>query len=158
MVGTLNGVFQAPSGITFDAGSNTLSSYVSSTFTPVLSFGGASVGITYTTQIGTWQRVGGMVFINVKILLSSKGSSTGASSFSGLPFTSRNDGSNHRLFMTFVPVATLTLETYYWGDIAANSAVLTPTVGFAASGSSAVLSNNEFTNTAALTINGFYFI
>lgn len=58
------------------------------TFTPVVSFGGASVGITYTTQLGKYTRVGNVVTYTIQINLSSKGSSTGSMQISGLPYTS----------------------------------------------------------------------
>ena len=50
-------------------------------FTPVLEFGGASTGITYSTQAGYYQYIGGVsngvVFVSVCLILTSKGSSTG---------------------------------------------------------------------------------
>ncbi len=55
-------------------------------FTPVLRFGGASVGITYTTQKGFYMTVGKLVTVWIEILLSSKGISTGAATISGIPF------------------------------------------------------------------------
>jgi hypothetical protein len=38
--------------ISFDSGTTTLNNYSTGTFTPTIAFGGASVGITYTTQNG----------------------------------------------------------------------------------------------------------
>lgn len=69
---------------------NTLDDYEEGTFTPVLSFGGASVGIAYTTQLGGYVKIGILVAITVRIFLSSKGSSTGAAVVSGLPFVGEN--------------------------------------------------------------------
>lgn len=66
--------------------SPTLNYYGASTFVPVLAFGGASVGITYATQVGSYVRIGNLVWIRVQIVLTSKGSSTGAATVSGLPF------------------------------------------------------------------------
>lgn len=60
----------------------------SSTWTPVLRFGGASVGITYTTQIGYFTRIGNMVFCRMRMLLSNKGSSVGVATVAGLPYAS----------------------------------------------------------------------
>ena len=53
---------------------------------PTVEFGGNSVGITYTTQRGRYIKIGKLVFAEFEILLSSKGSSTGTSVISGLPF------------------------------------------------------------------------
>lgn len=55
-------------------------------FTPTVSFGGASVGVTYAFQVGNYRLVGGMVFFSLDVLLSSKGSSTGALRIGGLPY------------------------------------------------------------------------
>jgi hypothetical protein len=79
-------------GITFPATQsastdvNTLDDYEEGTFSPTISFGSASVGITYSDQKGTYVKVGGNVFINVYLRLSSKGSSTGQMAVAGFPF------------------------------------------------------------------------
>lgn len=73
--------------ISFGAGS-ALANYVASTsWTPVLAFGGASVGITYSVQTGTYARIGSIVFFNCSITLTNKGSSTGTVSIGTLPVT-----------------------------------------------------------------------
>ena len=81
------------SGITFPAtqsassNANTLDDYEEGTWTPAVEFGGASTGVTYTSRQGTYTKVGRAVTVQCQVLLSSKGSSTGAMSVSGLPFT-----------------------------------------------------------------------
>jgi len=62
--------------------------YATGTFTPGLQFGGAASGMTFTTQSGRYTRVGRLIFFDLVILLSAKGSSTGAARITGLPFTS----------------------------------------------------------------------
>ncbi len=59
--------------------------YKEGSWTPVLKFGGASVGITYTTQSGVYRQVGNAVLAACSITLSAKGSSTGAVTITGLP-------------------------------------------------------------------------
>lgn len=55
-------------GITFDGGNNILSNYVVPTsWTPALNFGGSTTGITYTTQAGTYTRVGNLIYFAVDI-------------------------------------------------------------------------------------------
>lgn len=61
-------------------------------WTPVLHFGGVNVGITYTTQLGTYLKVGKFVIAECTILLSSKGSSTGNASVTGLPLSANGGG------------------------------------------------------------------
>lgn len=56
-------------------------------WTPVVRFGGSSVGITYGTQAGRYTRIGNMVFCRMRVVLTNKGSSTGTATIAGLPFT-----------------------------------------------------------------------
>jgi hypothetical protein len=54
-------------------------------WTPVLKFGGATTGISYSTSGGTYTTVGSLVFFSGFIILTSKGSATGAATITGLP-------------------------------------------------------------------------
>jgi hypothetical protein len=82
-----------PAGVTLGtaagvyAAANTLEDYETGVFTPTLSFGGASVGITYSNQYGRYTKVGRQVTVQVGMYLTSKGTSTGGAVVSGLPFT-----------------------------------------------------------------------
>jgi hypothetical protein len=67
---------------------NTLDDYKEGIWTPVLDFGGASVGITYSSQSGIYTKIGSLVFINVLIVLTNKGVSVGDAHITGLPYTS----------------------------------------------------------------------
>lgn len=60
------------------------------TFTPGVAFGGGATGITYTTQVGRYTRMGNIVTATLYIKLSNKGSSTGNITLTGLPFTTKN--------------------------------------------------------------------
>lgn len=75
-------------GVAFDGSANiSLSNEVSqSTFTPVLKFGGGTTGITYSIQTGHYTKIGALVHVKFDIALTSKGSSTGAATITGLPF------------------------------------------------------------------------
>jgi hypothetical protein len=81
-------------GITFPAtqsassDANTLDDYEEGTWTPGVAFNGASVGITYGGRQGSYVKVGQMVYASFNIVMTSKGSSTGSSTITGLPFTS----------------------------------------------------------------------
>lgn len=75
-------------GLTFDDGSNIFDTYTEATsFTPAVEFGGGTTGITYTTQTGSYTRIGNLVWIFIQIVLSSKGTDTGVFTIEGLPFT-----------------------------------------------------------------------
>jgi hypothetical protein len=58
---------------------------INRSFTPILDFGGASVGMTYGLQAGNIQRMGNRMFGQLQITLTAKGSSTGFARITGLP-------------------------------------------------------------------------
>jgi hypothetical protein len=82
-------------GLTFNGdtlAANALDDYEEGTFTPTILFGGASVGVTYAAgRAGQYTKIGRQVTVTAYILLTSKGSSTGAARISGLPFTITNE-------------------------------------------------------------------
>lgn len=141
-------------GISFDAGTNTLSAYTArSTFTPVLAFGGGSTGITYSTQTGLYNLVGKMLHFHISLVLTNKGSSTGSATITGLPtatYTSCNPVYTFRYAnVTFTgipdmrstsPSTTIILEEYTSG------------------GAAAAFTDANFSNSSVIIINGFYFI
>jgi hypothetical protein len=55
-------------------------------WTPGIAFGGSATGITYTSQIGFYTKIGKLVIASFDITLSSKGAQTGAATVTGLPF------------------------------------------------------------------------
>ncbi len=81
-------------GTNLTFGGSTMSTYTEGTWTPVLAFGGASVGITYTTQTGRYIQIGKQVTVQFSITLTSKGSSTGAATITGLPVATGVNGAS----------------------------------------------------------------
>ncbi len=57
------------------------------TFTPNITIGGSSVGITYAFQDGQYSKIGNVVNFWIRIILTSKGINTGAVQLIDLPFT-----------------------------------------------------------------------
>ena len=77
-------------GLTFNgdtAAANALDDYEEGNWTPSITFGGASVGITYSVTQGFYTKIGNQVTTTCYILLTNKGSSTGAARIEGLPFS-----------------------------------------------------------------------
>jgi len=81
-------------GITFPAtqsastDANTLDDYEEGTWTPAVTFGGAAVGVTYSIyNTGQYTKVGRIVTVCGILDLSSKGTSVGNVSITGLPFS-----------------------------------------------------------------------
>jgi hypothetical protein len=61
----------------FTTGSVSFLTFTQTTYTPALSFGSATTGITQTTSYGQYTRLGSFTHCEVYIVLSSKGSATG---------------------------------------------------------------------------------
>jgi hypothetical protein len=103
--GDLNGQFQVltpfsvAQGVKFpatqfsSADANTLDDYEEGTWTMGVSFGGASVGVTYSANTGTYTKIGRQVTVNGNMALTSKGTSTGLARITGLPFIIGSGGS-----------------------------------------------------------------
>jgi hypothetical protein len=88
---TGNLIVASGQGIDFSATAGTgtselLNDYEEGTWTPIITFGGASVGITYSFQQGSYTKVGRLVTATCVVNLSAKGSSTGNAYIEGLPF------------------------------------------------------------------------
>lgn len=64
----------------------TATASVGTSWTPVLKFGGNTTGITYSTQVGFYERIGSLLFLSINITLTSKGSATGTATIDGFPF------------------------------------------------------------------------
>jgi hypothetical protein len=69
---------------------NTLDDYEEGTWTPGLTFNGSATGITYSNQTGTYVKIGQLVFVQARIILTNNGSGVGGAALTGLPFTSAN--------------------------------------------------------------------
>lgn len=85
--GASAGQIKFPASQNASADANTLDDYEEGTWTPGISFGGGTTGITYTTQTGRYTKIGRLVYVEAQIVLSAKGSSTGSALVTGLPFT-----------------------------------------------------------------------
>ena len=81
-------------------GDEALSNYDEGTFTGGVSFGGGTTGITYNSQSGRYIRVGKLCYFGLAIVMTAKGSSTGAALITGLPFTTVNGSSPSYQVMT----------------------------------------------------------
>jgi hypothetical protein len=74
-------------GFSFNDGTDVCSVYETGTFTPALSFGGGSTGITYSTQSANYLRIGDIFQFDIIVVLTSKGSDTGTAVLTGLSVT-----------------------------------------------------------------------
>ena len=149
---TTTGLLTASSGI--NLGQDTLNYYDEGTFTPVLRFGSGSTGITYAQQAGFYIRTGSTVWFKVVIVLTSKGSDTGAASFTGLPFTASNDNiSGLNSFYPYLNLVTFTANPLAY--ILDNTSTLSLS-RLVSAGTNTNLTDAAFVNTSRVIIVGTY--
>jgi len=82
------GYFDSSQSPNFTGWSQDALEYETGTFTPELRFGGATTGITYSSRYGRYTRIGNVVFWEIDMVLTSKGSAPGDATVAGLPYTS----------------------------------------------------------------------
>jgi hypothetical protein len=88
--GASAGQIKFPASQNASANANTLDDYEEGTWTPALTFGGGSTGMTWTVQVGWYTKVGNVVTAGWNLQTLTKGSSTGAATLTGLPFSTAN--------------------------------------------------------------------
>ncbi len=137
-----SGQIQFPATQNPSAGANVLDDYEEGTLTPVLAFGGSSVGITYGGHTGTYTKIGNLVTCFWRITLSSKGAQTGAATISGLPFSVGNPTGAVVTFSYFNSLAALT------GALAAYANATTIQLNQQGAAGVAALTDANFTNTS----------
>jgi len=133
----------------------TQSALNSGTFTPSLAFGGGTTGLAYTTRLGEYYRMDNAIFFSVLILTSSKGSSTGAATITGFPFSNNTSTSNNNGFVSasgITNTASYTQCSYYFspGTI----------MSLSQNGSGQVIANltdANFANATQIALSGVYF-
>jgi hypothetical protein len=87
------GVLQLKSGITFPAtqvsvaDANTLDDYEEGTWTPVITGTSVAGSATYSTQSGTYVKIGKYVFLQMFVTFTSAHTGTGGTKVGGFPFT-----------------------------------------------------------------------
>ena len=133
--------------------SNKLGDYEEGTWTPTLLFGGSSAGMVYGQRNGYYTKVGNMVTASCYILVSSKGTSTGAARLYGLPFTS-NSATNAFTTGTFW-VNTVTFTGVPEGYVEPNSTNFSLAY-VAESGAATGMTNQNFFNGSGVMINVTY--
>lgn len=129
---------------------NTLDDYEEGTFTPAITFGGAAVGVTYSTQTGNYTKIGNRVLFDIEMILTSKGSSTGSASVTGLPFTANGT--------TPVAVNVNNLAAAAITTIQSTVTNATTTLGISryAAGANTATADTDYTNTSIIRLAGNY--
>lgn len=154
----------AAKGINFTANtpaagmtSQLLNWYEEGATTVTLAFGGASTGITYSTQQCRYTRIGNRVLIQIGLALSSKGSATGAATITGLPFTSKNVGYGGAMMTVYADnMAGVTGAICPF--LPENSSTIQLKKVDVAGNANVTVANTDFNNTSYLMISGQYLV
>ena len=134
--------------------SQLLNWYEEGTWTPTILFGGNNTGMTYGAQVGRYTRIGRLVYINCYVYPSNKGSSTGAVTISGLPFTSNSTAGNAYALSVFLQTFTFGASTNPTARIVPSSTAIQ--MYFMNAGTQATMQDTEVNVSSEFTITGFY--
>jgi len=142
--------FPAAQSASSDA--NTLDDYEEGTWTPGITFGGGSSGLTFSGRSGRYVKIGRMVYAGFQFDLSNKGSSTGSAVLTGLPISSGSSVNAQRYagacgyYANFTSVGMIQLLIEASGT--------TAYLRYATTGSTSGMSESNFTNT--ISMNGMF--
>ena len=155
---TEKGRFLASGGLTFNgdtSASNALDDYEEGTWTMGVAFGGGTTGITYSTNTGTYTKIGRQVTVNGYLELTSKGSSGGAATITGLPFTIPNLNQNYSAVSLWFNAIT------FANQFIANGTINTTTISLQEStilGVNSTITDADFANNSGIIVNFTYFV
>lgn len=142
------GQIKFPASQNASADANTLDDYEEQSWTP--SVGGTA---TYTTQIGTYVKIGKVVFFRCVLTINVIGSGS-TTVISGLPFTAAGDFSSTVSVGQFTNAASSVVNLTGTVDFSSTNITLRAmTAAGTSSGTSAV-----FGNSTSLVVSGFYFV
>lgn len=132
---------------------NTLDDYEEGTFTPAITFGGASVDMTYNHRYGQYTKIGNCVTFIYYVYLSNKGSSTGSSLLTGLPFSSYGGGAPATV-AGFVNLSSF--PGPFCATIQAGVNYITP--NYFAGGNVGAADDSHYGNTTVISCSGVYYV
>lgn len=148
-----NGQYKFPATQNASTDANTLDDYEEGTWTPAITFGGGSTGLTHSAQEGTYTKIGRQVFVRGSLTLSARGSSTGQARVTGLPFSCAS-GKTGTIIIDYY--SGLALATGIVAEVPGGSSSASFYIPGASSSAGATDAN--FTNTSALWFSGFYHV
>jgi hypothetical protein len=145
-------------GLTFNgdtAAANALDDYEEGTWTMGVEFGGASVGVTYAANAGSYTKIGRQVTVNGYLQLSSKGSSTGVATITGLPFTVKPTDAFYSSVSIWMNLITFANQVQAYADPNTTSIVLKEITEL---GTVTSLNDADFANGSNLMVSLTYFV
>lgn len=154
----VTGNIRTSTGILFGsdtAAANLLDDYEEGTWTMGVSFGGASVGVTYSTNTGTYTKIGRQVTVNGLLSLTSKGSSTGDARITGLPFTIGGVNGNYSTAGIYAVNISFANQLQAFGSAATQLITLAE---ITEAGVTSNLTNADFANNSEIMVSLTYFV
>jgi hypothetical protein len=151
------GNIRTSSGVLFGsdtAAANMLDDYEEGTWTMGVSFGGASVGVTYNANAGKYTKIGRQVTVTGYMNLTSKGSSTGNAEITGLPFAQTGSVQNYSSASVYMVSVTFANQFTVIGLSGTNLALYEITEAGVAS----LLNDADFANNSEVLISYTYFV
>jgi hypothetical protein len=148
-----------PATATVSTDPNTLDFYQEGTWTPVLSFGGATTGIIYgAIRYGHYTRIGNRVFFTCYFVLSSRGSAAGVPGVTGLPFSvsSAANGGINAVVLWTSGISVMNGIVNAYTDTGTNGISFDARPTNSDAGAAFAVTNGHFSNTAALMLSGSY--
>jgi hypothetical protein len=149
----------ASGGIQFNgdtAAANALDDYEEGTWTPSVAFGGASVGVVLSVANGaTYTKIGRQVTVNGFFAITSKGSSTGAATITGLPFTIGNGAQFYAAASLFTESISFVNVLQGRGD---NNTTTIQLFEVTEAGVLTTITNADFTDTSNINLSLTYFV
>ncbi len=140
-------------------GGTAMSTFVESTWTPNLQINGVNTGITYSNRAGWYTRINNLVFVMIRILLSSKGASVGDVTISNMPVSYGAAGGNQSFSIAQCGGITAAgFTTLSVTGVASSTVGLFKLSSISAGGSSSDLQNSNISNTFAITSFGMYYV
>lgn len=157
----LNNATAPASGIEFpatqvaSASANNLDDYEEGTWTMGVSFGNASVGITYSNNTGSYTKIGKQVTITGYVSMTNKGSSTGIAKITGLPFTIGSSTSNYSSVSLRFDNITFASQFQGYGAVNTNNINLED---ISILGTISAISDANFANNSEVLLSLTYFV
>jgi hypothetical protein len=149
------GQIKFPATQVASADPNTLDDYEEGTFDFGIKFGTSSTGVAYEFREGAYTKIGNKVTVSGRLVLTSKGTSTGDARITGLPFVSAPSNTTlSPASLTTVGVSFVGMLQPYGGGVSMTEIDLTQS---SEAGVNTALTNTNFTDTALMYISLTYF-
>ena len=145
-------------GLTFNgdtAAANALDDYEEGTWTMGVSFGGASVGVSYGANTGRYTKIGNQVTVTGYLSLLNKGSSTGTAVITGLPFAIGSGVTNFSALSAWLNTVTVTGGFQGYGDTSTTTINMQQ---LSVLGVTSSLTDASFANNSEVIISFTYFV